>query len=591
MKNTNKRKILLKTTLKYIPLYLISIIFLVINKYFDSYISLFVGQVISILSNGEDVLPQFIVKFINYQSTYKAIVSLAIILLIIGAIQVISRFISYTSRTIFESRLLEKVSISFYENSIKLPASYLSSISTGNLIQRCIEDTKTYADFYNKYFYNIFESLVQTGVYLVQIYVLSKMIFFFGLISVILVLAFALLFGYFYLRKREKKASELASKLDSMGQQSFTNINLVKSFANEQEEERKFNEVNKQKEELSYKLESTYQIYWFSIDNYYSLFKFGAYLLIGYNFIKGKIDIGLATTLMLLSGRLLDRVPNLLNSLSKIIKFSVATSRLQEYLKVDNEYANNGTLTPCLEGDIIFNNVTKKYNDKVALDNINLHIKQNQTIGIIGKSGSGKSTLVNLLSRLFEYEEGSITINGTELKDIDKRYLRENISFVNQTAFLFAKTVKENITILEKNVDYEPYVKKVDLDKDIKDFEEGYDTLVGERGVTLSGGQKQRLSIVRSLLKNKRILVLDDSLSAVDNNISKEIRKSLKDINATTIIISHNLMNVMDADNIIVLDKGKIIEQGNHKNLLKQKGQYAKIWSLQQKLEEVSNNE
>lgn len=587
----NKKNILWKITFKYFPIYFISIVFLIFHRYIDSYISLFIGQTIAILSNGENVLPDFLLKFINFSSTHKAIVSLSMTLLVMSLILIVGRFISNLTRRIYTKKLLVEVSVSFYEHSIKLPASYLSSISTGNLIQRCIDDTNNYARFYDRFFFNIFDSLTMTFIYLVQIFLLSKVLFYIGLVASVFVLCFSLFFGYFYIRKKEKEVSDLSAKLDSMGQQSFSNINLVKSFDNEKEEERKFNEVNKEKEELAHKVQLLHQTYWVSIDIFHSLFRFGAFLFVGYSYIKGRIDLGLATTLVLLSTKVLQHLPNLLNSLNRIIKFSVSISRLQEYFRKDDEYSINGDKTPNIEGDIIFTNVNKSYDNNHVLKNISLTVKQGETIGIIGRSGSGKSTLVNLLTRLIEYDDGSLTINGVEIKDIEKRHLRENLSFVNQQAYLFAKTVEDNLTILEKSRDFTPYVHQVDLHNDIKDFEYGYQTIVGERGVTLSGGQRQRMSIVRSMLKNKKILVLDDSLSAVDNNISKSIRQNIKNINATTFIISHNLINVMDADKIIVLSDGKIIESGNHDSLLKEQGHYYKIWNLQQKLEEVTSNE
>ena len=166
------------------------------------------------------------------------------------------------------------------------------------------------------------------------------------------------------------------------------------------------------------------------------------------------------------------------------------------------------------------------------------------------------------------------------------------MGIVNQESFVFAKTIKDNLTILSKNdSNLDSYIEKVCLKDDIKKMNEGIDTVVGERGVTLSGGQRQRISIARSLMKNKNILILDDSLSALDNNVAKTIKNSLKDNKCTTLIISHNLMNVMDADNIIVLDKGRIIQQGNHDKLVKERGLYQDIFNLQQSLKEGDNDE
>ena len=207
----------------------------------------------------------------------------------------------------------------------------------------------------------------------------------------------------------------------------------------------------------------------------------------------------------------------------------------------------------------------------------------------MGKTGSGKSTLVYLLTRLFDYSSGSITIDGVELKDIQKNCLRNNISIVLQEPFLFSKTIKENITITNKDTDFEEVrsVTRIShIDDSINKFKDGYDTPVGEKGTTLSGGQKQRVAIARALLKKTPILIFDDSLSAVDTETDFQIRKSLKEYEkeATTLIITHRISTAKDADLIIVLDEGKIIESGNHNELISKDGLYKKIYDIQTKM-------
>ena len=230
-----------------------------------------------------------------------------------------------------------------------------------------------------------------------------------------------------------------------------------------------------------------------------------------------------------------------------------------------------------------------KYDKEYVLDNISFSINKGETLGIVGKSGSGKTSIVNLLSMLDDYESGSIKIDGVELKDYKKKHIRENIGFVLQDAYIFSKTIKENLLILIDNdrVDLDQYLKRVELDEDINKFESGLETVVGERGVTLSGGQRQRMSLLRTIIKNKKILILDDTLSAVDNLVSKKIKDSISKEKATTIIISHNLLNVKDADKIIVLDNGKIVDSGTHQELIQKEGFYSNVWNLQQMIGEV----
>jgi ATP-binding cassette subfamily B protein len=212
-------------------------------------------------------------------------------------------------------------------------------------------------------------------------------------------------------------------------------------------------------------------------------------------------------------------------------------------------------------------------------------------VAIMGKTGSGKSTIANLLTRLLDYQEGSILINGIELKEIKKRYIRKQIGLVLQDPFLFSKTIYENIAIANYNAKPEKVyraAKIAAIDKDISAFEKGYNTLVGEKGTTLSGGQKQRVAIARMLIDEKPILIFDDSLSAVDTQTDLMIRSALqnRENKTTTIIITHRITTAKQADKIIVLENGKVSQIGTHESLVKEEGLYQKLWDIQGQLED-----
>ncbi|MDD4354913.1 MAG: ABC transporter ATP-binding protein, partial [Candidatus Izemoplasmatales bacterium] len=277
-----------------------------------------------------------------------------------------------------------------------------------------------------------------------------------------------------------------------------------------------------------------------------------------------------------------------------ISKATVSVGRLDDVLCKSDEYVQEkGILKPEITGSVRFDNVSFRFADSTyhQLEGISFAINKGETVAIIGKTGSGKSTLMNLLVRLLDYQEGTIYIDDYPITEIEKHYLRQNVGIILQEPFLFSKTVEENIGIADRNQRGGPRVQEVAkiarVHDDIVQFEKGYQTLVGERGVTLSGGQKQRVAIARMLLKPKPILIFDDSLSAVDTETDIQIREALKKEwkNSTVFIITHRITTAKEADRILVLDQGKIVETGRHQDLIKTKGLYRKIWDIQSKID------
>ena len=284
-------------------------------------------------------------------------------------------------------------------------------------------------------------------------------------------------------------------------------------------------------------------------------------------------------------------------SLGRIIggfgKATVAAKRVEEVLLQPTEYVNDGSLTPAITGDIEFENVRFKFDDtdKYLLNGVNFKIKSGETIAVVGKTGCGKSTIANLLVRMLEYTDGSIKLDGVELKDISKKYVRENVGIILQDPFLYAKSIYENISIAtptESKDNIYDAAKVAAIHNDILSFDKGYNTLVGEKGVTLSGGQKQRIAIARMLVLNKPIIIFDDSLSALDTKTDLQIRNALKAKNEkmTSIIITHRITTAKEADKIIVLEDGKVSAIGSHEELAKMPGLYKSLWDIQGALED-----
>lgn len=272
-------------------------------------------------------------------------------------------------------------------------------------------------------------------------------------------------------------------------------------------------------------------------------------------------------------------------------KALVAAERLQEIFDEPKENLLENFQQPPIAGHIAFDNVSFGYEPgQPVLENLSFSVEAGQTVALLGHTGSGKSSLVHLLARLYDYEGGSITIDGMELRTIDKKWMRKNVAVVSQEPFLFAKTIRENITLASGEVpDEELYAicQQAAVHDVILNFDQGYETLVGERGVSVSGGQRQRIAIARALITHSPILIFDDSLSAVDTETDVAIRNALekRSHRATTFLISHRVTSLSGADLILVLDHGKIVQRGTHEELMGIDGPYARIWEIQNTLE------
>jgi ATP-binding cassette subfamily B protein len=283
----------------------------------------------------------------------------------------------------------------------------------------------------------------------------------------------------------------------------------------------------------------------------------------------------------------------------------VSFGRVAKVIAVDREPLDEGAYTPpdCVRGEIAFHDVGFAYADEgrgdddgQVLHDISFHVEPGQSVALLGSTGSGKTTLVNLLPRFYEYSSGSLTLDGVELKDYPRHYLRQQIGIVEQEPFLFSRTVRENITYgVGRDVsdeEVEGAARAAAIHDSIMTFPESYNTLVGEKGVTLSGGQKQRVAIARTLLKDPCILILDDATSSVDTETEAEIRAALEHLmqGRTTFVIAHRIQSLMDADQILVLDRGRIVQRGTHNELMAEevpagRNIYRRIYDMQARIE------
>ncbi len=484
----------------------------------------------------------------------------------------------------------KKIRDSLYDHIQRLPYKYHVSSDTGELIQKCTSDVETIRKFLAIQLVEVAGSLFMLFFILYIMFGINTKM---ALVSTI-VLPITFLFSYVFFKKvkRDFTASDEAeARMTSNLQENLTGVRVVKAFSRQNFEIEKFDKKNKDYQKLTFKLIKNLSSYW-ALSDFLSMGQVGIVLIFGsYLSFSGELSLGSLIAFVTYVNMLIWPVRQMGRTLTDMGKANVSLIRIGEIFAEEIEVLEENDDNLDIRGDIEFRNVSFEYEDKrKVLSDINFKIEEGKTLALIGPTGSGKSSLVNLLPRLYEYTEGSILIDGRELNTINKKLIREKIGLVLQEPFLYAKTIKDNIRLQDPSLkDTRVYdaARIASIHNDIKSFEEGYETLVGERGVSLSGGQKQRMAIARTIINNSPILIFDDSLSAVDTQTDISIRKALNNRKnkSTAIIISHRISTVSEADLILVLDKGKIIQRGRHRDLILEDGLYKRIYQIQNSLD------
>lgn len=477
-----------------------------------------------------------------------------------------------------------------YDHLQKMSYDYHVKAETGDLLQRCSSDVETIRRFLAVQFVEIGRGIFMLTTVSAIMFNLNGKLAIISMIAVPILFSFAYIF-FTKVQKVFLLCDESEGRLSTNIQENLTGMRVVRAFGKERYEVDKFDEKNKEYRDLVYKLIKLLAWYW-SMSDALCLIQIGAILVIGsYLSSIGLISLGTLMVFMTYEGMLLWPVRQMGRILTDMGKSFVAAKRIFEILDTQTEDMEENSTENEIKGNIEFKNVCFEYDKgKAVLKNISFSVKSGQTIAILGATGSGKTSLVNLIPRLYEYTSGSIKIDGVELNSIGKRWIRKNVGIALQEPFLFSKTLKENIMISRDKAEEREIFEAcaiASVHDTILEFEKGYETAVGEKGVTLSGGQKQRVAIARTVINNYPILIFDDSLSAVDTETDAAIRKALKDRSKdiTTFIISHRITTLAEADIILVLDKGAIIQKGTHKELINCEGLYKKIWQIQSSLE------
>ncbi len=494
-------------------------------------------------------------------------------------------FRGYLSGIISEN-MVYHIRNDLYDHLQKLPYSYHVKVKTGELVQKCTSDVEQIRKVMGSQLQQIVRSISIIIIASILLWKIHPSL----TIKSVCLMPILLVYAYYFYDRNQKafmESDDSEARLTTMIQENLSGIRVVKAFGKEKYEADKFDEDNKEYRDLTFHMMHLLGRYWSSSDILCML----QIVIVLYFGIKeaqnGSLSVGNFFVFISYISMILWPARQLGRILSDIGKSSVAINRLVEIFNEKEEDTKSG-IKPELTGEITLKHVSFQYDDANTpiLQDINMHIEKGSTIAIIGPTGSGKSSLVHLLTGLYDYTSGSILLDTYELRDIQKDYLRKQVGIVLQEPFLFSKSIYENIHLSSANHttnDVEQAAKIAHIHDVIHSFKDGYETLVGEKGVTLSGGQKQRIAIARTIMNDNKILIFDDSLSAVDTETDASIRASLNELqeDVTKIIITQRINSAKDADYIYVIEDGKISASGKHEELIEQDGLYKRIYEIQ----------
>jgi ATP-binding cassette subfamily B protein len=573
-----------------------------LNKYLYKYkYRLILGTIFVIISNLFAIIPAQIVRkaldYIQKTSTennlkHIDLLDFAILkfgLLILAMALLKGLFLFFMRQTIIVmSRLIEfDLKNEIYQHYQTLPLSFYRQNNTGDLMARISEDVgkvRMYLGPAIMYGLNLF--FLAILVVYSMLSVNSKLT-----LIVLCPLPFLSILIYIVSNTIEKKSTQIQkslSNLSSFTQEAFSGIRVLKAFVRENDSKLKMEaeaENYRSKQLALTKVQAFFQPLVLAMIGLSTIL---TVYIGGIEVNKGNITIGVIAEFIMYVFMLTWPVTSLGWTTSLVQRASASQKRINEFLNIKSEIVSKENSTATIQGQINFNNVSLTYSDSSikAIKNISFSIESQKSLGILGTTGSGKSTIANLITRMYDVDQGEILIDGKNIKSFSPNHLRSNIGYVPQDVFLFSDTIKNNIAFGKKeinNEEIETAAKKADLYENVMAFPEQFETIVGERGITLSGGQKQRVSIARALIIDPKILILDDCLSAVDtkteNTILQSINSAMKQ--RTTVIISHRVSSVKLADKIIVLDKGEIVEEGSHDELIALNSVYKSIFSKQ----------
>jgi len=579
-----------------------------INNYFFKYKrQLLIGILITVLSKFLTLkIPQIIGDSLNVVEEYQngEITNLEevkhqlfINILLIVGVALCSGFFTFLMRQtiIVTSRLIEfDLKNEIYQQYQRLSLNFYKKNRTGDLMNRISEDVSKVRMYVGPAIMYSINMIVLFAVGFTQMISIDVKLTMYTLIPFPL-LSISIFILSKVIHKRSTIVQEYLSKLTTFNQEFFSGINVVKSYGIETSVIKDFDKIANESKEKNIHLQKANALFFplmillIGISNLFVIY------IGGTQYINGEIQFGTIIEFMLYVNILTWPVAVVGWVTSMVQQAEASQARINEFLKEIPEIQNTNTLSSELNGNVTFKNVTFTYDDTniTALKNINFTVKSGETLAVLGKTGSGKSTIIELISRLYDTKIGSVLLDEIPIKEVNLNAVRSQIGFVPQDPFLFSESIEENIKFGKESATKEEIIsaaKNADVHDNIINFPNGYKTILGERGVTLSGGQKQRISIARAIIKEPKILIFDDCLSAVDTETEEKILSNLEIIskNITTFIVSHRVSSAKKADKIIVLNDGEIIQKGTHNDLIHIDGYYKSLYE-QQLLEKKIN--
>mgnify|MGYP005890967485 CR=1 FL=1 len=478
-----------------------------------------------------------------------------------------------------------------------LPWKWHAEHPTGDIIQRCTSDVERIKNFFQEQFISVFQIIVRIILALTLMTLMNAKLSIVAWVIAPIIVLYSVLF-HNKIRARFTECDENEGVLSTIAQENLTGVRVVRAFGREKFERDRFEAQNNKYTECWISLTRTLSDFW-AVGDFTSCLQILLVVVLGtVSCVNGNLTAGEFVSFSLYNTMLIGPVRRLGRIISEMSKAGVSIDRLGEVLEAETEQDAPDAAEAPMDKDIAFENVSFHYGEDGpdVLENVSFTVPAGKSFGILGGTGSGKSSLLLLLCRLYAPTEGKITVGGVDIADMPARYVRENVGVVLQEPFLYSRTIMENIRMIDPRMSEEQVheAARIACVHDvIEGFENGYDTVVGERGVTLSGGQKQRVAIARMLMQNAPILIFDDSMSAVDTETDASIRAALKHRreSTTTFIISHRITTLCEADKILVLEHGKLVEQGTHEELIAKPGLYRRIARIQNALEEELKQE
>ena len=538
------------------------------------------------------ILQYFIDDYLTDKTAQYGLFAIASALVVLTFIRGLGSFFSGKWATETSEGVTKRLRDYIFDHIQHLTFTYHNENDTGEIIQRVTSDVDALRQFYANNAIGVIRTLILFFVNFIAIGLLNWRL---AWMSVIAIPVIVVISGLFFnkISKAYEAYQVKEATLSTTLQENLAGVRVVKAFARQQYEIDKFESNNQEKYKAGLKLNRMHAFFWPISDTICSAQIILGYLIGGTMALNGTITIG---TYLAYTGMIIWIIFPMRNLGRLIVEMSrgfVSFERVAKIMRETREPLEEGDYQPDhVEGEICFNDITFSYEDGFnVLEDITFTIDAGKSIALIGSTGSGKTTLVNLIPRFFTYERGSIKLDGIELNRYPRTFLRQHIGIVEQEPFLFSRSIRDNIRYgVNRAVTEEEMIeaaKAAAIHDVIMDFPHQYDTMVGERGVTLSGGQKQRVAIARTLLKNPKILIMDDSTSSVDTETESEIREALNNLmeNRTTFIIAHRIQSIMNADLILVLDKQRIVQTGTHDELIAQDGIYREIFDIQTKIE------